>query len=164
MKENLVYIIIIIVIILVKCFVVTPVRVNGESMLPTLKENDIMILNKLAYKSKEIKRFDIVVIKAHGELIIKRVIGLPGDKITYKDNQLYVNGKKVKENFTKNEHEQLDDYIIQGEVVPEGKYFVVGDNRPKSLDSRSIGYIKKKNIKGKCNFTIFPFSRIGKKK
>lgn len=162
LKENLVYIIIIILVILVKCFVVTPVKVNGKSMLNTLKPNDIMILNKLAYKNKDIKRFDIVVVKDHGELIIKRVIGLPGEKITYKNNILYVNGKKVEENFKKIKHDQLDDYTTG--VIPKGKYFVVGDNRPDSADSRIIGFIKKKNITGKCVYTIFPFSRVGKKK
>lgn len=162
LKENLVYIIIIILIILIKCFVVTPVRVNGRSMLKTLKQNDVMILNKLAYKNKDIKRFDIVVIKNNKELIIKRVIGLPGETITYKNNILYVNGKKVKENFSKIYDDDLDDYTTG--VIPKGKYFVVGDNRPDSLDSRMIGFIKKKNINGKCIYTIFPFSRIGKKK
>ncbi len=162
LKENLVYIIIIILIILIKCFVVTPVRVNGRSMLKTLKQNDVMILNKLAYKNKDIKRFDIVVIKNNKELIIKRVIGLPGETITYKNNILYVNGKKVKENFSKIYDDDLDDYTTG--VIPKGKYFVVGDNRPDSLDSRMIGFIKKKNISGKCVYTIFPFSRIGKKK
>lgn len=162
LKENLVYIIIIIVIILVKCFVVTPVRVNGRSMLPTLKEKDIMVLNKLAYRNKDIKRFDIVVVKDHGELIIKRVIGLPGETITYKDNILYVNGKKVDEKFTKVKDKNLEDY--SSKKIPKGHYFVVGDNRPESADSRMIGFIKKENIKGKSVYTIFPFSRIGKKK
>lgn len=164
LKENLVYIIIIILVILTKIFIVTPVRVRGRSMLPTLKNNDIMILNKLAYKTGEIKRFDIVVVKTEDDSIIKRVIGLPGEKISYKNNKLYVNGKLVKENFTKNEHSQLEDYTIDGGVVPEGKYFVVGDNRPDSADSRMIGYIDEKNISGKCVYTIFPFSRFGKKK
>ena len=133
-------------------------------MLNTLKNNDIMILNKLSYKTDDIKRFDIVVVKNDNELIIKRVIGLPGEKISYKNNELYVNGKKVKENFKRVKDEDLDDYTIEGEVVPEGYYFVLGDNRPESADSRIIGYIKKEKISGKCSYTIFPFSRIGKKK
>ena len=133
-------------------------------MLNTLKNNDIMILNKLSYKNNDIKRFDIVVVKNNNELIIKRVIGLPGEKISYKNNELFVNGKKVKENFKKVKDDNLEDYTIDNEVVPKGYYFVLGDNRPESADSRIIGYIKKDKILGKCSFIIFPFNRIGKKK
>ena len=111
-------------------------------MLNTLKNNDIMILNKLSYKNNDIKRFDIVVVKNNNELIIKRVIGLPGEKISYKNNELYVNGKRVKENFKKVKDDNVEDYTIDNEVVPKGYYFVLGDNRPKSADSRDIGYIK----------------------
>ena len=163
-KENLIYILIIILVILIKSFVVTPVRVRGRSMLNTLKNNDIMILNKLSYKNNNIKRFDIVVVKNNDELIIKRVIGLPGEKISYKNNELFVNGKKVKENFKKVKDDNLEDYTIDNEVVPKGYYFVLGDNRPESADSRIIGYIKKDKILGKCSYIIFPFNRIGKKK
>jgi signal peptidase I len=163
-KENLIYIIIIILVISIKSFVVTPVRVRGRSMLNTLKNNDIMILNKLSYKNNDIKRFDIVVVKNNNELIIKRVIGLPGEKISYKNNELYVNGKKVNESFKKVKDDNLEDYTIDNEVVPKGYYFVLGDNRPESADSRIIGYIKKDKILGKCSYIIFPFNRIGKKK
>lgn len=167
LKENLVYIILIVLVILVKCFVVTPVRVRGRSMLNTLKDGDFMILNKLAYKTNNIKRFDIVVIDEENEYIIKRVIGLPGEKITYKNNELYVNGKKIKENFKKVEDDSLEEYPKKGEdikEIPEGYYFVLGDNRPESADSRIIGLIPEKNIIGKSTLTIFPFSRFGKKK
>lgn len=163
-KENYIYLIIIVLVILLKIFVITPVRVNGTSMVPTLKDGDIMILNKLSYN---IKRFDIVVIETTDDDIIKRVIGLPGEKITYKDNKLYVNGKEIKENFTKVKDKKLDDYSIESlesETVPKDYYFVVGDNRPNSKDSRMIGFIHKDKIKGKASFTIFPFSRFGSKK
>lgn len=165
LKENYIYLIIIILVILLKIFVITPIRVNGTSMNPTLEEGDIMLLNKLSRNS--IKRFDIVVIDHNDDDIIKRVIGLPGDKIEYKDNKLYVNGKKVKENFTKNKDEKLNDYSIESlehKTVPKNYYFVVGDNRPNSLDSRMIGFIHKDKIRGKASFIIFPFSRFGSKK
>ena len=143
----------------------TPVRVNGSSMNPTLKDGDIMILNKLGRNN--IKRFDIVVIDNKDEDLIKRVIGLPGDKIEYKDNILYVNGKKVEEKFTKKKYERLNDYSIEAlehSTVPKDYYFVLGDNRPNSVDSEELGFIHKDDIRGKASFTIFPFSRFGNKK
>ena len=164
--EVLIYVAIIVVVILVKIFVVTPVRVEGASMNNTLKNGDIMILNKLSYVSSDIKRFDIVVVKLPDEDIIKRVIGLPGEKIEYKDNQLYVDGKKVKEKFDKIDDKSLIDYNTSklGSItVPKGFYFVLGDNRANSSDSRVFGFIPKDRIKGKTSFTIFPFSRFGKK-
>lgn len=156
-KEILSYIIIIIVVLLIKQFIVTPIRVNGSSMNNTLKDKDIMILDKISYRFSNINRFDIVVVKYDKERLIKRVIGLPGDKIEYKDNTLYVNGKKVKEEF---KHKKTDDYILN-EEIPDNYYFVVGDNRGNSLDSRIIGLVKKENILGKTSLIIFPFNRIG---
>ena len=165
LKENYIYIIIIVLVILLKLFVITPVRVNGTSMTPTLEEGDIMLLNKLGRNN--IKRFDIVVIDNKDEDLIKRVIGLPGEKIEYKDNKLYVNGKKVNEKFTKKKYELLNNYSIDSlehSTIPKDYYFVLGDNRPNSLDSEEIGFIHKGNIRGKANFVIFPFSRFGNKK
>lgn len=163
-KEAYMYIIIIVIVLLVKTFIVAPIRVNGDSMLDTLKNKDIMILNKLSYHFNKIKRFDIIVIKHKNDRLIKRVIGLPGEKIEYKDNILYVNGKKVLENFN---HEKTANFNIDeigSNIVPDDMYFVLGDNRVNSLDSRVIGFIPRSKIEGKTKLTIFPFSRIGNKK
>ncbi len=165
-KEYLPYAVLIILIILVKVFVMTPVRVRGVSMNNTLKDKDIMLLDKISYRFNEIKRFDIVVIRWSDEEIIKRVIGLPGDEIQYKDNKLYVNGRLVEENFKKIEAAELEEYntlTIGNKKVPKDCYFVLGDNRPRSADSRIIGFVKKKDIVGKAVFTIFPFNRWGAK-
>lgn len=157
-KEYLPYIIVIIVVLLIKKNVVSPIRVNGTSMMSTLHDKDIMILNIFDYKMSGLKRFDIVVIDQGDEYLIKRVIGLPGEKIEYKDNVLYVNGKKVKDNYGSTE---TKDFSVK---VGKGKYFVMGDNRSNSMDSRYFGAFKKKDILGKTNLTIFPFSRFGNKK
>ncbi len=155
-KELLIYLIIILAVILVRTYIVTPVRVNGSSMNETLKDGDILLLNKYEYKFKEIKRFDIVVIHYKNEKFIKRVIGLPGETLEFKDNILYINGKKIEETFLT---EETADFIYEGEI---GKncYFVMGDNRDDSLDSRFFDCFDEKTIMGKVTFSIFPFGSI----
>jgi len=158
LKELIPYILIIIVVLLFKRYIVSPIRVNGQSMYPTLKNSDMMILNETSYYFKDIKRFDIVVVDAKDELIIKRVIGLPGETISYKDNTLYINGKKVEEKYS---------YGITDDFEPvklKDEYFVMGDNRQNSLDSRYFGPFKKKYIRGKTNLIFLPFDRMGKVK
>ena len=154
-KEIALYLIIIVAILLLKKFVVTPILVSGDSMKKTLLDNDILILNKLAYVTGNIERFDVVVVDTENEYIIKRIIGLPGEKISYIDNKLYINGKLVKENYY---HGKTDDFEVK---VPKNKYFVLGDNREVSVDSRILGPFSKKEILGKSNLVIFPFKRFG---
>ncbi len=163
-KEISVYIIIVVVIVLLKIYVISPIRVNGTSMDPTLKNGDIMILNKIGYRITKIKRFDIVVIKYKDELLIKRVIGLPGEKIKYVNNTLYVNGKKLDEEFDKTYTYNFSLKEIGSTTVPDDSYFVLGDNREVSKDSRSIGFIDREDIVGKSSLTLFPFNRFGTKK
>ncbi len=166
-KEIIPYILVIIVVLFVKAYIISPIQVNGESMDDTLKSGDVMILNKLQYKRNGVKRFDIVVIKSHGTHIIKRVIGLPGDVIEVKDNKLYINDKAYDEKYlskgTVTEDFELGE-LLDSDKVPKNKYFVMGDNREKSLDSRIIGFIDEDDIEGIATFTIFPFNRIGTKK
>ncbi len=163
-KEISVYVIIILIIILLKMYVISPIRVNGTSMDPTLENGDIMILNKIGYRITKIKRFDIVVIKYKDELLIKRVIGLPGEKIKYVNNTLYVNGKKLDEEFDKTYTYNFSLNEIGSTTVPDDSYFVLGDNREVSKDSRSIGFIDREDIVGKSSLTLFPFNRFGTKK
>ena len=159
-KDILEYAIIIIAVILFRTFLYSPIRVSGASMVPTLNNGDIMILDKIGYRTKGLDRFDIVVIKYEKEKIIKRVIGLPGDYIQYENDKLYVNGEYVDEPFDRKE---MDDFTLEdlGEnIIPEGKYLVLGDNRPVSKDSRIIGLVDKKDIEGYTSIIIFPFKRI----
>jgi len=156
-KEILPYVAVIIFVIVIRCYIFTFIRVNGESMVPTLHNNDIMALNKIGYNFSDISRFDIVVINTGHEYIVKRIIGLPGEKVKYLDNKLYINGKVVGEDFS---HKKTEDF---SEIkVADGEYFVLGDNRTNSMDSRVFGSFKKNQIEGKTSFVVFPFKRLGR--
>lgn len=152
-------------------FLGRPFTVSGASMYPTLHNGDRMVLSKVG----DIHRFDVVILKAPDENVeyIKRVIGMPGDTIEMKSGVLYINGKKVDQPFINTEALAkqtvfIDDFTLEsltGESkVPEGKYFVLGDNRGVSKDSRMIGFIDRSAIEGKAVFTIWPFGRIGGQK
>lgn len=163
LKDIYPYIIVVIVVILIRTFIITPAIVDGPSMEPTLYDNNIVILNKLDYKLNDIKRFDIVVVNWNGEKIIKRVIGLPGEHVDYKDGNLYIDGFLVEENF---DHESTNDFKLEtiGYItIPGDKYFVVGDNRPESTDSRlGVGLVDKEDILGHASIRIFPINEINK--
>ena len=160
-KELIPYIVIIIVVVLVRTYIITPVIVVGDSMVPTLKENQILLLNKIDYQFNEIERYDIVVIKVGKSEIIKRVIGLPGENIEYANNSLYINGHEEKSKF----NFETDDFNLQGicancDKIPEDKYLVLGDNRMVSSDSRIIGLIDKEDILGSTSISIWPIKKI----
>lgn len=159
-KEYIGYVIIIAIVLLVKEFIASPIIVSGDSMYSTLHDGDVMILDKMAYRNEEIKRFDIVVIKNGSRYIIKRVIGLPGETVKYIDNTLYINDKIYVEDFL---DKDTQTGYISVETIPKGFYYVLGDNREISLDSRKLGLIEESAIEGKATITIFPFNRIGPK-
>ena len=161
LKSYYSYFLVVIRVVLIRSFVVSPAKVDGSSMEPTLKNNNIMILNKLSYKNGDIKRFDIVVIKYKNEKLIKRVIGLPGENISYNNNSLFVDGFSVSENF---KHKKTVNFKLEDlgyKKIPGDKYLVLGDNRVNSVDSRTIGLIDKKDILGKTSIRIFPINKIG---
>jgi len=165
-KDIFPYIIIIIVVVLIKNFLFAPIRVIGPSMMNTLLDGDIMILDRIKYRFKEINRFDIVVINHDNNYIIKRIIGIPGDNLEYRNNKLYINNKEYKENYLDKDTLTYDfslEQITGLDIIPEGYYFVLGDNREESADSRIIGLVKEENIEGNANFIVFPFSRLGSK-
>ena len=148
---------------------VRPTIVKQTSMQDTLNPNDYIIMYRRAYSGdKEPKRGDIVIFKSElqdengkNKLLIKRVIGLPGDKITINDGKVYINDKEYDESY-------LKDGYTTGSVnnfkVPKGEYFVMGDNRVVSIDSRysDVGCIKKDAIKGRAVLRLFPFTKIRK--
>lgn len=150
-KEILPYIIILIVVILIRTFIATPVRVSGNSMDNTLKDGEIMILNKLG----KIDKNDIVVVDIGNEKVIKRVVAVGGDTVEARTGNLYVNGKLVEEKYVSS---RMGDF--ERVNVPKGKYFVLGDNRFVSMDSRSFGPVSEDQILGTTSVIIFPFNKI----
>lgn len=164
-KSLLPYIVIVIVVVLIRTFIVTPGIVNGESMEDTLYDGDFVLVNKIGLLFG-IDRFDIVVVRIGGnrdgygnktkeDTIIKRVIGLPGDTVKYADNVLYINGEKVE---TPIEFELTDNFTME---ALSDEYIVLGDNRNVSKDSRVIGPVKRSQIKGKVNLVLYPFEDFG---
>lgn len=121
-------------------------KVEGNSMKPKFENNDLIIYTKF---KNNIERFDIVVLKINGEYFFKRVIGLPGEKIEYIDNTLYVNGIEVEEKFQKSITKDFNvSSITSSDVISKNKVLVLGDNRLYSSDSREFGLISINNIKG----------------
>ena len=162
-KTLLTYLAIILVVIIIRVFFIDPVRVDGSSMNTTLADGEVMILNKIVYKKNDIKRFDIVVVKEDEHYIIKRVIGLPGEVIEYKENKLYIDGKQIEDPYPSTE---TDDFTIESighTKIPGDSYFVMGDNRTASLDSRypEVGTIKKDLIVGRTRLVIWPLNKFG---
>ena len=158
LKELYPYIIIIIVVVLIRTFIVTPIRVNGDSMVPTLESKEIMILKKY---DKSFDRFDIVVVdkSVEGSNLIKRVIGLPNERIKCKDGKIYIKSKKIDDVYAYGETEDFLEITLK-----DNEYFVMGDNREVSLDSRKFGAVFDYELKGTTNLVIFPFSKAGKVK
>lgn len=156
-KEFIPYVIITLVVIFIRTFIISPVSVDGDSMYPTLKNGEYLILNKF---DRSFDRFDIVVLYYNNERLVKRIIGLPGDNIEYKNSILYVNGKQVEEKFIDVETNDFKLSKLGYDKIPNGYYFVVGDNRNTSLDSRTIGLIKENTISGTIKLDISAFKIV----
>lgn len=143
--------------------------VHGSSMYPTLQNEDQLIVEKVSYRFGKPKRFDIIVFNHYEDdsdtpvHYIKRIIGLPGETVCIQDGKIYINDELLSEDYG---------YYLDGELmegydascavsVGEDEYFVLGDNRNDSLDSRKIGCVSRKDIVGKAVFRLYPFSSFG---
>lgn len=151
------YIIIILVVVLFRTFIATPAVVNGDSMDNTLKDGHIVLINKLSYVFGDVKRFDIVVLnnESDSDKIIKRVIGLPNEKIEYKEGKLFINDSEIKLEI---KFEDTEDFVFE---TKENEYFVLGDNRDVSKDSRVLGNFNKEDIVGKVGIRFYPVDKFG---
>ncbi len=153
-KEIIPYLIIIVVVILIRTFIITPVRVDGASMDKTLENGQILLL----YKLGNVKRYDIVVLdeEIEDEIIIKRIIGMPNDTVEIKNGKIYVNDEEIEEEYA---YGQTSDY--DKITLGDDEYFILGDNRPISKDSRYFGPVKKDEIIGKVIFRLWPINKFG---
>jgi signal peptidase I len=143
-------------------FLYQPVRVEGTSMLPMLEDQDRLFINKIAYRVGDIHRGDVVVFeypRDHAKSYIKRVIALPGDKLRIEDGQVYVNGVRLKEPYVPNRF--ADDRSQPEQVLPPNEYFVMGDHRSISSDSREFGPVDRELIYGKAVFVYWPMEQVG---
>src|SRR5579875_2384206 len=151
--------------VLVILFLYRPVKVEGTSMMPSLYDHERLFINQFSYKFGlgEIKRGDTVVFWAPEhptKSYIKRVIGLPGDRVQIIDGYVYINGKKLTEKYVPMRYR--DDRDWGPKVVPPDNYFVLGDDRIASNDSRAWGFVPKSYIYGKAVFVFWPLDKAGK--
>lgn len=158
----------VVIVFICREFIFTPVVVKGESMEPTFDSNNRIVVSK----TSAIERFDMIVFKApdKDEQYIKRVIGLPGDSVEMRDDVLYINGKPYEEPYVKRNNniglsKVTGDFTLKeltgNKKVPNGYFFVLGDNRLKSKDSRDFGFISTDSVIGEVKFRFYPLQEIG---
>ena len=150
----------IIIAMLINRYILFKIYIPSESMVPTLGIGDQLFVTRV-YNKDRIKRGDMLVFYSHEleDLLIKRVIGLPGEEIELKgDGAVFVNGEKLEEPYVVNKSNKSGKFL-----VPEGKFFFLGDNRANSRDSRvwEEPYISKNDVRGKAQVIVFPFKRFG---
>ena len=157
LKSIFPYLVILLIVILIRSFLITPIKVNGQSMYDTLDGDEIMLL----FRVGEINRYDMVVadliVDGHkDDTLIKRVYGLPGETIKCENGTIYINDRAIEDPYATNITSDFEAVILGSD-----EYFLLGDNRSISLDSRIIGPIHRKDIEGHTNFVIWPFSKFG---
>lgn len=153
--------------IVIYLFILQPNQIRGASMEPTFESGDYIFTSKITYKFREPQRGDVVVFHSPRNQdieFIKRIIGLPGDTIEIKSEEVYVNSRKLDEPYIAAKTPLWEGgFIKDGEtkIVPDGKLFVMGDNRPRSSDSREFGFIEVQTVIGQVFYRYFPSTRMG---
>lgn len=144
---------------LIRTLIVQPFVVNGPSMEPTFYSDQYVLVDEITYKLREPQRGEIVVFRNprnESEFYIKRIIGLPGEVLTVTDNEVDINGKKLNESYINVKNGTTQKNL----TVKNGEYFVMGDNRPQSFDSRGWGPLSKKEIIGMVRLRFLPFKNL----
>jgi len=143
-------------------FLYQPVKVEGTSMLPGLTDQERIFINKFVYHLEPIERGDIVVFRYPrdpAKSYIKRVIAVPGDRVRIDDGRVYVNDRRLRENYVPDDYR--DDRSYSETVVPASSYFLLGDHRSSSSDSRDFGPVDRRYIYGKAVFGYWPVDKVG---
>ena len=152
------------IVIIVNAFIVQETIVNGSSMSPTLESADKLLIDKIFYKVGDLKRYDIIVFDYHhSSVYIKRIIGLPGEKVTISEGKVYIDGKLLKDDPLSADIMSYSGMAKDGISLGENEYFVLGDNRNNSYDSRyeQVGIVNKSSIIGKVWIRISPILKFG---
>ncbi|OGG24583.1 signal peptidase I [Candidatus Gottesmanbacteria bacterium RIFCSPLOWO2_01_FULL_43_11b] len=155
------------IMVMIYLFVMSPQEIKGASMEPSFINGEYILTNKILYKIKDPKRGEVVIFKSPGNPeidYIKRIIGLPGDTVMLRNDTMYVNDSEVEEPYLSPDITIFGgSYLTEDQeiVVPEGEYFVMGDNRPHSADSREFGTVPKEDFIGKAFLRYWPFSKFG---
>jgi len=164
--RDLIFSVLIAVVLIV--FIYQPVKVEGTSMMPTLTDQERIFINKFTYRFGfgSVSRGDTVVFwypQDTSKSYIKRVIGVPGDRIRVEGGLVYVNGTPLQESYVPPENRDSNSWRDgEEQVVPDGRYFVLGDHRNQSSDSRMWGYVPRENIYGKAVFVYWPLEKMGR--
>lgn len=153
--------------IVVYLFVMQPNQVKGASMDPSFNSGDYIFTSKVTYKFRNYQRGDVIVFRSPKNPdieYIKRIIGLPGDRVMIKDSEVYVNGIMLEEHYIAEKTNLWEGgFSKEGEetIVPDNEFFVMGDNRPRSSDSREFGTVPESGIIGQVFYRYFPSNKIG---
>jgi signal peptidase I len=148
--------------IVVIVFLYQPVKVEGTSMMPTLDDQERIFINKFVYRFENIDRGDTVVFWYPGDpskSYIKRVIGIPGDRVEVDQGTVIINGQRMEEDYVPPQFR--DSSTMAARAVPSDEYFVLGDHRSSSNDSRAWGMVPRRYIYGKAVFIYWPFDKMG---
>lgn len=162
-KEYAVSIIVCVIIaLIIKTFVIARADVDGWSMYPTLKNEDVLFINRVSSIKKNYKRGEIVIFDSHNkedDIYIKRIIAVAGDEIEIRDGKVYLNGEELEEEYLDHDSKTEPGFFMKNKKkykVPEGHIFVMGDNREGSEDSRNFGPVSLEQVQGKAFIRLFP--------
>ena len=171
MKKGLIEVLFYIVLVFGVSFLLTTyvgqrTRVNGESMYPTLHDDDNLIVDKISYRFRDPKRYDIIVFPYKYEedtYYIKRIIGMPGETVQIRDGYVYIDGKRLTSDIYGKEKIKDPQTAAEPVTLGDDEYFVMGDNRNHSMDSRDpgVGVLTRKDLIGRAWVRIYPFDKMG---
>ncbi len=148
------------IIIPVRYFFITPFYVKGASMVPTFHESEYLVVDEISYRFKEPVRGEVIVFRYprnEKEFFIKRIIGLPGETVQITGNKVYINGEELSEPYLDSETKTTGEIVV---TLQTDEFFVLGDNRSFSLDSRAFGPLKERYIVGRTWIRGWPFDKI----